>query len=213
MITKREITALISEKLNGGPLTDYRKYHPTVIGKYVDIVLNSIIAEDVKRGLIAGDNNVAPDWIQVLNNIPLRWDSNREQVYIEWTVEILLMGGLGVREINWRITEMERGFNIIKAGEDKIYSDLPCSDPEATGEMAVIEGKKVYFPNMPRSYFTKKRKVMAKVVLASAGYDADQVLPIPEERMKEAMFLLDEVTSGFKLSRMKVTNDSNPNTI
>lgn len=213
MINKRKITALISEKLNGGPLTDYRKFHPNVIGSFVDIVLNSIIAEDVRQAKLSGDDGVASDWIQTIYNIPLRWDGLRQQVYLEWQVEVLLLDTQGIREINWRITGTERGFNIIRAGEDKIYADLPCSDPEATGQMAAIEGKRVYFPGMPRSYYTKKRKLMAKVILAAAGYDEDQVLPIPEERMKEALFLLDDITKDFKLTRMKVSNDSNPNTI
>lgn len=209
MITKKQLTDLTMTKLNGGPLMDYRKYHPGEIGRLIDVVLNSIIAQDIKNG-----DHVSSEWVHTLNKIPIKFDTIREQCFIEWSQEILLLeNNQGIREIGWPVTETARGFNIMPSSSYQVYADLECSDSEASGEIAIVEGKRVYFPQMPKAYYIKKAKLTARVVLAAAAYDSDDILPVPEERFIEALSLIDQLTAGMKTTRMKVTNDSNPNTI
>lgn len=211
MITKKELTDLTIERLNGGAITDYRKYHPNVIGRLVDIVLNSLIAQDIAS--VESGISVGSDWIKTINKVPIKWDNTREQCYIEWAVEILMMqGNRGVREIGWPVEGDGRGFFIQSGSSYGVLADLECSDPE-NGMIALIEGKRVYFPQMPRKYAIDKRKLTAKVVLAAAEYDNDDPIPVPEERFIEAMGLIDQLATPMKMTRVKVTNDTNPNTI
>lgn len=213
MITKAQITELTTIRHNGGPVQDYRKYHPEIIGKTVDIVINSIIAQDVKRSTVEGGTIVASDWIQTLNKIPILWDSSREQCYIQWEKEVLLLeGNLGIREIGWPVTDTERGFNIMPSSSYQVFADLESSDGESVGYIAIVEGKRVYFPQMEKKMAVKKRKLTARVILAAAAYDSDDILPIPEERMSEVIQIIDQLVMPLKVTMMKVSNDSNPNT-
>jgi hypothetical protein len=214
MITKKELTDLAIESLNGGPVQDYRKYHPAQVGRIVDICINSIIAQDVKQSEELGVSGVTSDWIQTINKIPVKFDSIREQCYIQWEQEILILqDNKGIREIGWQVSGDERGFNIMPSSSFQVFADLEASDPDGSGYTAIVEGKRVYFPQMAKAYATSlKAKVTARVVLAAASYDSTDILPIPEERMVEVKSLIDQLCAPQKATMMKVSNDSNPNT-
>lgn len=213
MISKKELVDLTIERLNGGPVLDYRKYHPNVIGRLVDVVLNSIISDDVKRGDAQGGGGVSSEWVHRIPKLPIKFDSDREECYIEWEVEILMMEcNRGIREISWKVPGTDRGFNIQPSSSYQVLADLECSSPE-NGQLAIVEGKRVYFPQMPQAYAKKKSYLTARVVLAASSYSSDDVIPVPEERFIEAMQVIDQLSVPFKSTRMKVTNDSNPNTI
>jgi hypothetical protein len=213
MISKKELVDLTIEKLNGGPVLDYRKYHPNVIGRLVDVVLNSIISDDVKRGDAQGGGGVSSEWVHRLSKLPIKLDKDREECYIEWDVEILMMeNNRGIREITWKTPGNERGFNIMPSSSYQVLADLEASNPE-NGQLAIVEGKRVYFPQMPVVYVKNKAYLTARVVLAASSYSGDDVIPVPEERFIEAMQLIDQLALPFKSTRMKVTNDSNPNTV
>jgi len=214
MFTKREFTDLVIEGLNGGAAPDKRKYHPVVVAKFIDTAVNSIIARDIVEELTEGMNMLDPGWIKVINNIRIKYDEVRGQCYFKFSKNVMYMkDNKGVREISWNYQDGSPTFRILDPSSYQVISNLECSQVPDGVFLALIEGEKVYFPNMPKIYAIEKRKVMAKVVCSFSAYDMDDEVPLPEERIVEVMDLVFKLMTGFKGTRQKVTNDSNPNTI
>lgn len=214
MFTKREFTELVIEGLTGGAPTDARKYHPVVVAKFIDTAVNSIIANDIVKELSEGSNMIDPGWIKVINNIRIKYDDIRGQCYFKFPKNVMYMSdNKGVREIGWNYQDGSPTFRIMDPSSYQVISNLEVSKLDNGVFWALIEGERVYFPNMPKVYATDKRKVMAKVVCSFSAYDMDDEVPIPEERIVEVMDLVFKLMVGFKGTRQKVTNDSNPNTV
>lgn len=214
MFTKRVFTDIIIEGLNGGAAPDTRKYHPVVVSKFIDTAVNSIISADISKELSEGGNMIDPGWIKVINNIRIRFDQTRGQCYFNFPKNVLYMkDNKGVREIGWNYQDGSPTFRIMDPSSYQVISNLECSQLQDGVYLALIEGEKVYFPTMPEIYAKQKRKVMAKVVCSFSAYDMDEQVPIPEERIVEVIDLVYKLMTGFKGTRQKVTNDSNPNTV
>ena len=214
MFTKREFTELVIEGLNGGAPPDARKYHPVVVAKFIDTAVNSIIASDIVKELAEGSNMIDPGWIKVLNNIRIKFDETRGQCYFKFPKNVMYMSdNKGVREIGWNYQDGSPTFRIMDPSSYQVISNLESSQLDNGVFMALVEGERVYFPTMPRLYAIQKRKVMAKVVCSFSAYDMDDEVPIPEEQIVVVMEMVYKLMQGFKATRQKVTNDSNPNTV
>lgn len=213
MWTKKQLVDMVTERANGGPLVDYRKFHPLVVGGLVDMVLNAYISQEVEKWMVVGGSGVEGDWVKTLTKIPIKWDPYREQCYIEWGVDILFLQGYGVREIGWPASGDARPFSIMPSSSYPIISDLESSEQDENQYMAILEGKRVYFPAMSRVNVIEKRKLMAKVILASASYTDNDLVPVPDTRMNDFLEMIDSKLGPMKAARMKVSNDSNPNTV
>lgn len=213
MLTKKQLVDLVTERANGGALVDYRKLHPLVVGALTDQVLNAYISQEVEKWMLAGGGGVDSDWVKQINKIPIRWDQQRQQCYIEWTVDILFLQGYGVREIGWLQSGQARTFSIMPSSSYPIISDLECSVQDDNQYIAILEGKRVYFPAMPKAFVIEKRILAAKVILASASYSDDEMVPLPDSRMIEFFDMIDRLLTPMKATRVKVSNDSNPNTL
>ena len=213
MLTKREIVDLVIENLSGGVQPDYSKYHPVVVAKYVDVALNSIIANDVNKALAEGDNLVDCGWVKVFERVRLRHDAYRNMVYIKFPSSVLLLkGNRGIREIMWAQTGEAAPFRIQDFTSMHVISNLDCAQTETGEYLVYIEGNRAYMPGMPKQFVTNKASVMMKAVCTTAGYEENEQLPFPEERVYEVFSMVQQLMSMMKQTRSKVTNDSNPNT-
>lgn len=214
MYSKAEFVDLIIESLNGGVPPDQRKYHKVVVSKYIDAAMNTIIAADVKQSKALGQFDLDPGWIKVVDNIKLKWDQIRNQVYIVWPKNVLYMAGMmGIREIGWNFQDGSPSFRIMDPSAYQVISNLECSQLDTGVHFALVESKRVYFPDIPKVRVTENRKVMAKVVLSFSAYEDDDEVPVPEERVIEVVRILQEMMGGFRITKQKVSNDTNPNTI
>ena len=214
MLKKREIVELVIENLSGGVQPDYRKYHPNVVSKYVDIALNAIIAQDVKKGMEEGDNTIDSGWVKPFYDVRLRWDQIKGQVYIKFPKSVLLMkNNVGIRQISWSQQGDARPFRIHDFTAYNVLSNLECSQMDLGEYLALVEGERVYFPTMPQKFVKDKATLFVAAVCTSAGYEDDEDLPFSEERMTEMFGLIQQLMQNMKVTRVKVTNDSNPNTI
>lgn len=213
MLTKRELTDLVIENLSGGMQPDYSKYHPVVVAKYVDVALNSIIAQDVQKALNEGDNLIDCGWVKVFERVRLRIDTVRDMVYIKFPSSIILLkGNKGIRQIMWPQTGEGPPFRIQDFTSMHVISNLECSQTELGEHIVYIEGDRVYMPSVPKQFVINKASVIVKAVCTTAGYTEDEQLPFPEERVAEVFGMIQQLMMMMKQTRAKVTNDSNPNT-
>lgn len=215
MLTKREIVELVIENMSGGIQPDYRKYHPNVVSKYVDVALNSIIASDVKKSIEEGNNTLDSDWVKVFTSVPLRYDQIRGQVYIKFPKTVLLLqDNRGIREITWQQQGDARPFRIHDFTTYNVLANLECSQMIEGEYLALVEGERVYFPNMPVAFATiNKAKVTVKAICTSIGYEDNEELPFPEERVFEIFSMVQQIMQNMRVKQAKVSNDSNPNTV
>ena len=212
-MTKQEFIDLAIDMVNGGPTQDNRKYHPVVIGKIVDTALNSFIGQSVKEATQLNSGVFDSSWIKTFERIRIKWDGYREICYIDFGSEVLpLEGNKGIREIGWPQSDDSPSFHIMPASSYGIISDLECSDL-GTNFIALVEGEKILFPKMPKIYVKQKRSLMLKAVCAASSYSKNEMLPIPEEKTADVMTLITNLMAPMRAAKVKVSNDSNPNTI
>ncbi len=214
MATKKEMIEVASISANGGPLQDYRKYHPKLVAKYLDAAINSLISQQVESSLDRGENYVDSGWIKTINRLIIQWDSYRGMCYVQWPFPILMLKqDRGIREIIWPHGEESHSFDLNPSGSYPVLANLECSDVGSNVFVSIVEGDKVYFPTMPQIYAKRKRTVVAKVIGAASSYNDNEELPIPESQIAQVYQIMDNLMTGLKNKPMKVSNDSNPNTI
>lgn len=213
MLTKKQLVDLVIENKAGGVSPDYKKFHPNVVLKALDLALSQLIADEVKQQQKQGDFVIESSWVKVFEGkdaSTLRWDKVREKAYIVLPARIIsLSRNAGLREISWS-QGSEQPMQIIDAQAYSVLSNLECSQLPDGVYFAQMEGSRVYFPNLPKEKVGKKLTV--KMICGSDGYSNDEALPIPDSRTAEILMMIDKIFDEQKMTKAKMTNDSNPNT-
>lgn len=213
MATKQEFIDLVIEQANGGITVDNRKFHPVVIGKFVDAAINSFIGMSVMQSAKENSGVFDSSWIKVFESVRIKWDKYREQCYIDFGSEVLpLEGNKGIREVGWAQNDDSQNFHIQPASAYPVLADLECSDL-GNNYMALVEGEKIFFPKMPQLFVKQKKSVTLKAVCAASAYSNNELLPIPDEKTADILTVIQNMIAPMKAAKMKVSNDSNPNTI
>jgi hypothetical protein len=214
MLTKKQLIDLVIENKAGGTSPDYKKFHPSVIQKALDLALSQLIAIEVREQQKQGDFVLESSWVKTFEGKEasrVKWDAYREQAYIILPARIIsLTRNGGLREISWP-QGADMPFQIIDAQAHSVLRNLECSELPAGVFFAQMEGNRVYFPNMNQRY--KNRKLTVKMICGSDGYGNDEPLPIPDSRTAEILAMLDKMFDEQKQTRQKMSNDSNPNTM
>ncbi len=214
MLTKDEIVDLVIEGKAGGISPDYKKFHPVVIRKALDLALTQLIALDMKEQMREeGTSFIESTWVKTFQGKQapkIKIDNDRVQCYVELPARLVgLTNNRGLREVSWP-QGGNLPFHIINDQAYASLSNLECSVHLDGVYYAQIEGDRIYFPDMNTSL--KGKKVVVKMVAASDGYANDEVLPIPDSKSTDLFFLLSKMLDEQKGSKQKMTNDSNPNT-
>lgn len=213
MLTKRQLVDLVIENKAGGTTPDYNKFHPNVILKAVDLALSALIAAEVKDQQKQGDFVLESSWVKSFegNEGPkVKWDTIREMCYINLPARIIsLSRNSGLREVSWP-QGANNPMRIVDASAFSVLRNLECSQMEEGVYYAQMEGSKVYFPLMPKQ--AKGKRMTVKMICGSDGYTNDEPLPIPDSRTAEILAMIDRMFDEQKVTKAKMTNDSNPNT-
>lgn len=210
MLTKKQIIDLVIENKAGGISPDYKKYHPSVIEKALDLALSQLIAIEVKE---QGDYVMESSYIKTFegNKSPkIKYDAFRDMCYITLPARIISLGrSMGLREISWP-QGMTMPFRIIDSSAYSVFSNLETGVLPDGVYFAQIEGNRVYFPTMPRKFVNKR--LVIKMICGSDGYGPDEALPIPDSKTALILEMLDRMFDEQKQTKQKMINDSNPNT-
>lgn len=213
MLTKKQLIDLVIENKAGGISPDYKKFHPAVIQKALDLALSQLIAIEVKEQQRQGDFVLESAWVKTFEGKQapkIKYDAVREMCYIVLPARIIsLSRNSGLREISWP-QGITMPFRIIDAQAWSVFSNLESGELPEGVYFAQMEGNRVYFPEMPKRFVTKRLTV--KMICGSDGYGNDEALPIPDARTAEILGMLDKMFDEQKATRQKMTNDSNPNT-
>ena len=213
MLTKKQLVDLVIENKAGGISPDYKKFHPNVVLKALDLALSQLIADEVRQQQKMGDFVLESSWVKSFEGkdaAVIRWDKIRCQVYINLPARIIsLSRNAGLREISWA-QGADMPFQIIDAQAYSVLGNLECGVLPDGVYFAQMEGSRVYFPNMPKS--TVGKRLTVKMICGSDGYGNDEPLPIPDSRTAEILAMIDKMFDEQKLTKQKMTNDSNPNT-
>lgn len=213
MLTKKQLVDLVIENKAGGISPDYKKYHPRVIEKALDLALSQLIAIEVKEQQRLGDFVLESSYVKVFegNKAPkIKYDLFRDMCYILLPARIIsLSRNIGLREISWP-QGMTAPFRIIDASAYSVFSNLESGILPSGVFFAQMEGNRVYFPEMPRMYVGKR--LIVKMICGSDGYGNDEALPIPDSKTALILQMLDQMFDEQKATRQKMVNDSNPNT-
>lgn len=213
MLTKKQLIDLVIENKAGGTSPDYKKFHPSVVQKALDLALSQLIATEVREQQKQGDYVLESSWVKTFEGKAasrIKWDPYREQAYIILPARIITLSrNGGLREISWA-QGADMPFQIIDAQAHSVLRNLECSELPSGVFFAQIEGNRIYFPNMNIRF--KNRRLTVKMICGSDGYGNDESLPIPDNRTAEILAMLDKMFDEQKQTRQKMTNDSNPNT-
>lgn len=213
MLTKKQIVDLVIENKAGGISPDYKKYHPSVIQKALDLALSQLIAIEVKEQQQQGDYVLESSYVKVFEGSQspkIKYDTYRDMCYILLPARIIsLSRNIGLREISWP-QGMTMPFRIIDASAYSVFSNLESGILPDGVFFAQMEGNRVYFPDMPRKFVN--RRLVVKMICGSDGYGQDEALPIPDSKTALILDMLDRMFDEQKQTKQKMTNDSNPNT-
>jgi len=213
MLTKKQLIDLVIENKSGGVSPDYKKFHPSVIEKALDLALSTLIAIEVKEQQKQGDFVLESSWVKTFEGKQasrIKWDDYRQECYITLPARIIALSrNGGLREVSWA-QGSDLPFRIIDAQAMSVLSNLECSQLDVGVYFAKLEGNRVYFSDMMKNYVGKRLTV--KMICGSDGYGNDEPLPIPDTRTAEILSMLDRMFDEQKGTKMKMTNDSNPNT-
>lgn len=213
MLTKKQLIDLVIENKAGGISPDYKKFHPSVIMKALDLALSQLIAIEVKEQQRQGDYVLESSWVKSFEGKQsprIKYDTYREQCYIILPARIIsLSRNNGLREISWP-QGGEMPFRIIDAQAFSVFSNLESGIMPQGVYFAQMEGNRVYFPTMPKLYVGNRLTI--KMICGSDGYTNDEALPIPDARTAEILAMLDRMFDEQKVTKQKMINDSNPNT-
>lgn len=213
MLTKKQIVDLVIENKAGGISPDYKKYHPAVIEKALDLALSQLIAIEVKEQQAQGDFVLESSYVKVFegNKAPkIKYDSFRDMCYILLPARIIsLSRNIGLREISWP-QGMTLPFRIIDSSAYSVFSNLETGVLPPGVFFAQMEGNRVYFPEMPQMYVGKR--LVVKMICGSDGYGNDEALPIPDSKTALILQMLDQMFDEQKMTKQKMVNDSSPNT-
>lgn len=213
MLTKKQIVDLVIENKAGGISPDYKKFHPSVIQRALDLALSQLIALEVKEQQRQGDFVLESAWVKTFEgqqSPKIKYDKYRDMCYIILPARIIsLSRNAGLREISWP-QGITAPFRIIDAQAWSVFSNLEAGELPQGVYYAQMEGNRVYFPTMPRRFVNKR--VTVKMICGSDGYGNDEALPIPDSRTAEILGMLDKMFDEQKITKQKMTNDSNPNT-
>jgi len=118
MLTKKQLIDLVIENKAGGTSPDYKKFHPSVIQKGLDLALSQLIAIEVREQQKQGDFVLESSWVKTFEGKEasrIKWDTYRDQCYIILPARIIsLTRNGGLREISWP-QGADRPFQIIDA--------------------------------------------------------------------------------------------------
>ncbi len=211
MITKDEFLELVIDIMNGGAAPDHAKYHPAVVGKFIDLALNSFIASSANEALALNEYTINNGWIKPHNNIKIRWDQIRGMAYINLPVKpILLRYNRGIREITWPQSDGTPSFLITETSAWQVLSQLEISDLMPGQFHACVEAQRVYFPKMNKLLVGKKLTV--KMISGIQSYGGNDILPLEESKAVEIASATLNIMNVQKSNPVKVLNNSNPNT-
>lgn len=214
MLTKKQLIDLVIENKAGGTSPDYKKFHPSVIQKGLDLALSQLIAIEVREQQKQGDYVLESSWVKTFEGKEasrIKWDTYRDQCYIILPARIIsLTRNGGLREISWP-QGADRPFQIIDAQAYSVFNNLESGILDTGVFFAQMEGNRVYFPNMSARF--KNRRLTVKMICGSDGYGNDEPLPIPDSKTAEILAMLDKMFDEQKATRQKMSNDSNPNTV
>lgn len=214
MLTKRELVDLVIEGKAGGISPDYKKYHPNVIARYVDMALSQVMAAEIKEELDSGRFGIDSNWVKVFQGRQgpkIKWDGIREQCYINLPAKLIGLGQMrGLMQVAWPQGQ-DMPFRIIPMSAYSVLSNLETGILPEGVYFAQIEGDRIYFPDMAERFVGKRLTV--KMISGSDGYAMDEELPIPDARTAEMLNLVMNLLAEQKQTPQKMANDSNPNTV
>mgnify|MGYP003651706097 CR=1 FL=1 len=213
MLTKRQLVDLVIENKSGGAAPDYKRFHPNVVMRALDLALSALIADEVKQQQQGGEFVLDSTWIKTFDGKKaprVKRDPNSQQLYIELPARIISLNrSAGLRELSWA-QGWDSPMQIVDAQAYSVLGSLECSVLPAGVYFAQVEGGNVYFPNMPSSNIGKR--MVVKMICGPDGYENDEVLPIPDARTADILMLMDKMFAEQKVTKVKMSNDSNPNT-
>jgi len=205
MLSKREIAESVLLALGGGRARAGNHIDIRDVYNVIDMTGDELIATTAEAG---EDFDIDSDWIRTYDNVLLRYDVRRCQVWAQLpAIRIGLKKDTDIRRVSWPKGTSNWPLEVV--GSSQAFSLLEAGAYPSGTYPFTPEGDKLYFRTMP-SYF-KGEKILVSFVPAVSGYPEDEPLPMPEQYARR---LMDSVVNFFKIQTApaKMTNDSNPNT-
>lgn len=198
MITTEQLTALISDGKSGGDPPTNSKYHPNNIIAIADIVRNTLIETEYKQTGIISDVLIKPfDDVKVLQ------DDGRNEPFSDLPSTIAAINGsLALHQVS-PMKDQIGVFDIGANGSRAVFDGLDGQLTERT--TVYLEGNKLFYENINPSV----TEVLVKMIPSIFSLDKAEPIPVPGNKEKLFIDLINEMLDEPKKTVQDKSNDSN----
>lgn len=208
MPKKIEILEMILHTLNGGDsMSDQQgRYHPSMVNEVIGEAYRNIIAANINSG--GKPNNFMLDgFTKTYTDIPVAYDSEREEYYAELPVDIMVLPyQKGVRFIT---PAHDQSYQFVPRSNNAsvVFAELEVNDCDTVPKFYYEKGK-VYF----KFYGTVFEKVLMKLCPSFQALDDFDEIEMPTIVTRDGLLTLhDSVVRRFlTMPAQDLTNNANP---
>lgn len=209
MPKKIEILEMILHTLNGGDsMSDQQsRYHPAMVNEVIGEAYRNIIASNITSGGNKPNNFMLDGFTKTYMDVPVSYDSNREEYYAETPVQILILPfQKGIRFIS---PMHDQSYQFVPRSNNAsvVYEELEVADCDTYPKYYYEDGK-VYF----KFYGTKFEKVLMKLCPSFQDLEDFDDIEMPTIVTRNGLLTLhDTVVSRFMaMAPQDLTNNANP---